>query len=212
MLLTFVRHGESAYNAEGRIQGQSDVPLSEFGRRQGEAAAAALTDAAAGPPVDAIYSSPLRRAMETAQPLSARSGLPIAADPRLMEIAAGVFENRLRTELPAEFPEEYRRWVGGDPDFAIPGGESRRDLMLRGGESLRAIREAGHGHVVVVTHGGLLSAALKVLLDIPAHRHPFSLQNGSISRVAWTDGSVKILSINETHHLRGVGLAGSGDL
>ncbi len=212
MLLTFVRHGESAYNAEGRIQGQSDVPLSELGWRQGAATADALADAGAGPPIDALYSSPLRRAMETTEPLAARIGLPIATDPRLMEIAAGVFENRLRTELPDEFPEEYRRWLSGDPDFAIPGGESRRDLMLRGGDFLQAIRRAGHRHAVVVTHGGLLSAALKVLLDIPAHRHPFSLQNGSISRVAWNDGIVKVLSLNETHHLHAVGLAGSGDL
>ncbi len=208
MLLTLVRHGESAYNAEGRIQGQSDVPLSELGRRQSEAVA----DAVAGAPVEAIYSSPLRRALETAQPIAIRTGVPIATDPRLMEIDAGVFQNRLRTELPERYPEEYRRWLSGDPDFTIPGGESRRDLMVRGGDFLLAIREARHAHAVVVTHGGLLSAALKVLLDIPAHRHPFRLENGSISRIEWTDGSVKVLSLNETCHLHHVGLAGSGDL
>ncbi|KKK94352.1 hypothetical protein LCGC14_2683730, partial [marine sediment metagenome] len=66
MLLYCIRHGESTYNAEGRIQGQSDVPLSELGRRQGEAVAAALR----AEPVEAIYSSPLRRAMQTAEPLA----------------------------------------------------------------------------------------------------------------------------------------------
>lgn len=209
MLLSFVRHGESAHNAEGRIQGQSDVPLSEFGRRQSEAVADALADAS----LDIIYSSPLRRAWETAQPVAARSGAPIATDPRLMEIDAGVFQNQLRAELPDLYPEAYRHWLGGDPDFAIPGGESRRALMVRGGDVLQAIYRAGHGHAAVVTHGGLLSAALKFLLDIPAHRHPFRVENGSISRIEWSDDhGVKVLSINETHHLRHVGLAGSGDL
>jgi 2,3-bisphosphoglycerate-dependent phosphoglycerate mutase len=208
MLLTFVRHGESAYNAEGRIQGQSDAPLSEFGLRQSEAVAEAL----GGIRIDAIYSSPLRRALETAKPVAARSGGPLINDPRLMEIDAGVFQDKLREELPVLYPEEYGRWLSGDPDFTIPGGESRRDLMVRGGEFLERTRQAGHERAVVVTHGGLLSAVLKVLLDVPAHRHPFRLENGSISRVEWTDGSVKVLSLNETHHLRHVGLAGSGDL
>ncbi len=208
MLLYFVRHGESAHNAEGRIQGQSDVPLSELGRRQSQAAADALADQA----IDALYSSPLRRAMETAEPFAARTGIRIVTDPRLMEIDAGVFQDCLRSELPKRYPEEYHRWLSGDPDFTIPGGESRRALMVRGGEVLRAIRAAGQDQVVVVTHGGLLSAALKVLLEIPAHRHPFRFENGSISRIEWTDGSVNVVSLNEKHHLVSVGLAGSGDL
>ncbi len=208
MLLYLVRHGESAHNAEGRIQGHSDVPLSELGRRQ----SAAVADAMADVPADALFVSPLRRALETAQPLAERTGLSISTDPRLMEIDAGVFQNRLRTELPELYPEEYARWLSGDPDFAIPGGESRRALMARGDEALHTIRQTGCLHAVVVSHGGLLSAAIKVLLGIPAHRHPFRLENGSISRIEWTDGRVKVLSLNETHHLKEVGLAGSGDL
>ncbi|MDZ7616510.1 MAG: histidine phosphatase family protein [Patescibacteria group bacterium] len=208
MLLYFIRHGESAHNAEGRIQGHSDVPLSELGRRQSAAVAAALADM----PIDALYASPLRRALETAQPIADRIGLPIVTDPRLKEINAGVFQNRRRSELPELHPEEYQCWLSGDPDFTIPQGESRRALMARGNDALHAIRDAGPAHAVVVSHGGLISAVLKVLLDIPAHRHPFRLENGSISRIDWTDGRVKLLSLNETHHLLEVGLAGCGDL
>ena len=109
MLLFLIRHGESAYNAESRIQGQSDIPLSELGHRQSEAAAEAL----AGASVDALYSSPLRRALETAQPIAARSNVPIATDPRLMEIDAGVFQGRIRTELPELYNETHHlRHVG----------------------------------------------------------------------------------------------------
>ena len=208
MLLYCLRHGESTYNAEGRIQGQSDVPLSEFGRRQGEAAAAALAHL----PIDAVYSSPLRRAMQTARPLAETLGLSIRTDARLMEVHAGVFQDRLRSELEDLYPEVLARWRGGDPDFAIPGGESRRFLMQRGLQVFQEIRETGLGNVVVVTHGGLLSAVLKSLLEIPAQRHPFVLQNGSITRLNWSDGQVKLLSLNQVEHLQEVGPSGSGDL
>jgi probable phosphoglycerate mutase len=208
MLLYCVRHGESAYNAEGRIQGQSDVPLSEMGHRQSQAVAAAL----AGLPVEAIYASPLRRAMQTAEPVAERLKLPIRTDPRLMEIHAGAFQHKLRSELDELYPQQFARWRSGDPDFAIPGGESRRDLMHRGREVFQEIGRAGHGQVVVVSHGGLLAAAMKALLEIPAERHPFILQNGSISQLELAHGQVKVLSLNQVDHLRDVGYGGCGDL
>ncbi len=155
MLFHLVRHGETTYNAEGRIQGQSDAPLSTLGRRQSEAVASALAIVS----VEAIYSSPLRRAMETAQYVADRLQLPIETDRRLMELDAGVFEGRLRSDLTVDFPQELARWLGGDDDFAIPTGESRRELAERGCAALRAIAAAGHREVAVVTHGGLLSAA-----------------------------------------------------
>ncbi len=211
MLIYCVRHGESAYNAEGRIQGQSDVPLSELGLRQSEAVAEAL----AGLPIQAVYSSPLRRALQTAEPLAARLGRSVETDPRLMEIHAGVFQGRLRSELAELFPEAYARWLAGEPDFTIPGGESRRDLMRRGREVFEAIAQSGHEQVAVVTHGGLLAGALKALLGIPAERHPFVFQNGTITRLDLADGQaeqVKLLSLNEGAHLRALGATGCGDL
>jgi len=211
MLIYCVRHGESVYNAEGRIQGQSDVPLSDLGLRQSQAIARALAEL----PIEAVYSSPLRRAMQTAEPLAACLGLVVQTDPRLMEINAGVFQHRLRAELPDLFPEAYSRWLSGEPDFVIPGGESRRDLMRRGREAFETIARSGHQHVVVVTHGGLLAGALKALLGIPAERHPFVFHNGSITRLELADGcpeQVKLLSLNETEHLRALGPSGCGDL
>jgi broad specificity phosphatase PhoE len=208
MYLHCVRHGESTYNAEGRVQGQSDVPLSELGLRQAEAVAAAMAEL----PIEAVYSSPLRRAMQTAQPLADRLRLPITTDPRLMEVHAGVFQDELRAELDRRYPEEYARWRSGDPDFAIPGGESRRRLMQRGEEVLREIGAAGHEHVAVVTHGGLLAGAMKALLEIPAQRNPFVFQNGSITVIELTDSVVQLHAVNRIGHLSSVGLAGSGDL
>ncbi len=208
MILYCIRHGESSYNAQGRIQGQSDVPLSETGRRQGQALAAALADL----PIEAIYASPLRRAMQTAQPIADPLKLEVLTDPRLMEVHAGVFQDQLRTDLETLYPEEIARWRSGDPDFVIPGGESRRDLMRRGLAAFEAIGRGGHAQAVVVTHGGLLAAALKALLEIPAQRHPFVLHNGSISQIELTDGQVRLLSVNQVDHLRDVGFGGKGDL
>ncbi len=133
MFLYCVRHGESTYNAEGRLQGQSDVPrLSPLGRRQSEAAAAALAHL----PIEAVYASPLRRAMETAEIIAGLLRLEIRPEPRLKEINVGLFQDKLRSELEGLCPRELDAWLSGDPDYAIPGGESRRQLAQRGREAL----------------------------------------------------------------------------
>jgi broad specificity phosphatase PhoE len=209
MLLYLVRHGESTYNAENRIQGQSDVPLSELGRRQGQAVAEAL----AAMPIEAVYSSPLCRASDTAQPIAGRHGLQVCTDPRLMELNVGVFANRLRSELADEYPAELTQWLGGDEDFVIPGGESRRQLTQRGCEAIRSIVAAGHREVVIVTHGGLLSATLRRLLKLVEPLPPFALQNGSITRIAVDgDGRFSLAALNDVGHLRAIGVTRGGDL
>jgi broad specificity phosphatase PhoE len=209
MLLYLIRHGESTHNAAGRIQGQSDAMLSDLGRRQGLAAAEALRSL----PLDAVYSSPLRRAKETAETVAAPHGLSVQTDPRLMELHVGVFQDRLRTELAEEYPNELSRWLSGDEDFVIPGGESRRQLTARGCDAIRSIVALGHSQVVIVTHGGLLSVALRSLLGLSEPLPPFSIQNGSITRLSVDSvGRFELLALNETAHLESVGLSLGGDL
>ena len=197
MLIYCVRHGESAYNAQGRIQGQSNVPLSPLGLRQAQA----LVPALAQLPIQAVFASPLSRALETARPIAEALKLPISTDERLMEINAGVFQDRLRSELTEAYPQEYAHWKSSDPDFRIPGGESRRDLMLRCKAAFEAIHAAGHRQALVVAHGGSLTAAFKALAGVPAERNPFSLYNGSISILRW-ENDVQILTLNQIDHLR----------
>lgn len=209
MLLYCVRHGESTYNAEGRVQGQSDVPLSEFGLRQAQAVAAALRQV----PIDVLYSSPLRRAYRTAEIAADMLGLEIRTDDRLKELNAGVFQDKLRSELGSLYPEALDRWTSGDPDFAIPGGESRNDLKRRGMEVLQEIATREHQNAAIISHGRLLITALKGLLDMSLEAKPQSLQNGSISRIEMNgDGEARLVAFDETDHLVHVGLAGSGDL
>lgn len=210
MILYCVRHGESAFNAEKRIQGQLNVGLSPLGLRQAEALALALKRW----PIQAVYASPLARAYDTARPIAAALGLEIRTEDRLREIHAGVFQGLLWSEIQNTHPAEARQWIAQEPDFVIPGGESRRALMARGRAALEAIRESGFEHVAVVAHGGVLTAAFKALLDIPAERNPFSLFNASISRLEW-GARLKLVTLNELEHLRAVngGSEGSaGDL
>jgi 2,3-bisphosphoglycerate-dependent phosphoglycerate mutase len=209
MLLYCVRHGESLYNAEGRVQGQSDVALSEFGRSQSAAVAEALAEKS----LDALYSSPLRRAMETAEVVARRTGLPIQTDPRLKEVNAGIFQDRLRADLQREFPEELSRWTSEDLDYVIPGGESRRQLIARGRAALEAIARENLQHVAVIAHGRLLTVALKNLVGLAPEDYPRSLENGSITTIRCDGaGRFEVLDWDRVDHLDGVGLAGSGDL
>lgn len=210
MWLYCIRHGESVYNAAGRIQGQADIPLSP----RGVAQSAALADALAEAQLEAIYASPLVRAAETARPIAERLGLPLVFDDRLREIHAGIFQGLLWSEIEIRHPLEAAQWQAHDPQFVIPGGESRGALANRGQAALQAIREAGHRRAAVVSHGGLLSAAFKLLLEIPLQRTPFTLQNAAITRVIW-EQEFRLVSLNETEHLRRVvalETGGSGDL
>lgn len=203
MILYCVRHGESTYNVEGRLQGQSDEPrLSPLGRKHAEA----LTDTLGRLDIDAIYSSPLTRAMETAQPLADALKLPIQCDDRLKEINIGVFQGTLAAELADHFPQEAARWRSQDPDFRIPGGESRRDLMLRAQAAFAGIFSSAHKTVAVVAHGGVLAAAFKALIGVPAERNPFMLYNGSISMLEWTN-QLKLMTLNQIDHLHAAGCA-----
>ncbi len=206
MKLFCVRHGETFYNLAGRIQGQSDSELSPLGQRQCQAVAEALGTLA----VDAIIASPLRRAFDSAQRVADKLKVPVQVDPRLMEIHAGIFQGLCWDEIDRRFPAEAARWRSQDPDYRIPEGESRRDLMDRARDAFCAIREAGYRQAIVVAHGGSLSAAFKAHLEIPPGRNPFSLDNGSISTVVW-EKDFRLLSLNERGHLPD-DRSGEGDL
>jgi broad specificity phosphatase PhoE len=205
MKLFCVRHGETNHNVASRIQGQSDSQLSPLGLRQCQAVA----DALAASPIDAVIASPLARALHSAQPIAERFKLRVHVEPRLMEIHAGVFQGHTWEEIDRQFPAEAARWRAHDPDFRIPGGESRRDVMARAREAFDAIREAGYRQAVVVAHGGSLSAAFKSLLEIPVGLSPFSLANGSISTAVW-EQDFKLLSLNQIDHLRDATSGGGG--
>lgn len=226
-----IRHGETVYNVQGRIQGHLDVPLSPLGRRQSEAVAQSFR----GRPIDALYASPLRRAQETAESVAGVLALPIQLEPRLIEIDVGVFQDKSRQDLETLYPEELARWKSGDPDYAIPQGESRRQLAQRGVAAIESIFRSGHRRIVVVSHGGWIVTVVKSLLGIPLGDPPYAVENASVTTLVWqvsgsgtsagqTDGQgpdrapswlfgrVQLVSLGDVAHLADVGLAGQGDL
>lgn len=204
MILYVVRHGESTHNAENRIQGQSNPLLSELGRRQGTRAAETLRTI----PFDAIYSSPLRRAAETAEILAQQIGLAIRYDDRLMEVNVGHVQDRHREEVMQLHPEVVPGWRSGRLDFRFPGGESRPEVIARGKVSFEEICRADHQQAIIYSHGGLILAAMKALLGIPSDEPPHALRNASITKLDISidpDGTLnaELLDFDNTDHLSG---------
>ncbi len=153
------RHGRTAWNAERRFQGQSDVPLDEVGLA--EAGAAAILLAAEKP--DCLVSSDLTRAMATARALSEITGLPIRADVRLRESSLGRWEGRTRADVERDFPAEWQQWVGGG--LARRGGGELHSEVADRAEA--AARDADGQTVVLVTHGGTAKLLAARLLGLP---------------------------------------------
>jgi len=151
------RHGQTAYNLEGRFQGQLPVPLDEKGRIQ----AAELAELAAEHGFKALWCSPLLRARETAEIVSARIGLEPKEDARLMETNAGDWTDRSFSEVQAEASELFAKFIVGDPSFAFPGGESFSQQEERVGAALDDV-EKGVLPALVVCHGMVIRAALSV--------------------------------------------------
>ena len=163
--IVLLRHGRTAHNATGHIQGQLDVDLDEVGRAQALAVADVLAEATPY----AIVSSDLARARDTAAPLAARSGVDLTLDKRLREISLGDWQGLTAGEAQERFPEEYAAWRRGE-DVRRGGGETYADAGRRAAECLtERVAELPDGRTLIaVTHGGTARGALGMLLDLPA--------------------------------------------
>lgn len=200
--LLAVRHGETAWNADGRLQGHLDIPLNAQGLWQATRTGAALADETIG----AIYASDLQRAWQTAQAIAQAQAQPliVQADERLRERAFGDFQGRLFSEIEAERPEDARRWRQRDPDFAPPGGESLtrfRDRVVTAAAELAA-RHPGM-LVLLVAHGGVMDllyrAATSQELQAP---RTWELRNAAINRLLWTPQGFSLVGWNDSAHLQ----------
>lgn len=188
-MLILVRHGQTQTNAEGRLLGRADPPLTELGRRQ------AATLAAAVGPVDRVVSSPLARARETA----AVFGAPVEIDERWIEVDYGEYEGRLLADVPVEVWKQWR----SDLDFCPPGGESMRAAAARVREACASLTaEAAEGNVVVVSHVSPIKAAVAWALGVGDEvMWRLYLDVASISRVGVGPGGPVLRTYNDTTHL-----------
>ena len=208
MRLYLVRHGESTYNAEGRIQGQSDAPLSERGRWQAEEIGRRLALVS----FEACYASDLSRAADTARAIMAHHpGVPFTFDPILREIAFGVFEDLTPAEIETRYPDEYRLWssVGHDAvpgslirTYTPEGAESTDELHERAGRAVMQLRGYAHrGAVLVVAHGGLLRSLVAHALHLDEQaRYRFHFDNTGLTIIE-DDVYTTLRLFNDTSHL-----------
>ena len=203
----FIRHGETAWNRVKRIQGHIDIPLAETGieqaQRLGERVAREVRD---GLRLDAIYSSDLQRARQTAQPTAAALAMVPRLVEGLRERAYGIFQGHDSAEIAQRYPDEYARWQTRDPGFVPAGGESVRAFYHRVVHAVTAIiAEHPGGRIACVTHGGVLDCVYRYVrglaLDAP---RDYPLLNTSINTVAFDgDGAATVIEWADVAHLSG---------
>jgi probable phosphoglycerate mutase len=213
MNLFLVRHGLSAGNVTGRIQGWSDIDLTAEGARQAEQTGAFLAryTRAQGLPIAAIYSSDLRRAWHTAAALGRHLALPVTAEPGLREMHFGRVAGLTPDEFIGRYPDLAARWADrADRGFGWPGGETRAQFYDRITRTMRRITaaHAPDANLIVVSHGGPISCYLALIEQgDPGHWLQFPVANCSISRIELAPGAdhplgvACILAANEAGHL-----------
>jgi len=199
--LCIVRHGETAWNAEHRVQGQLDVPLNAIGQAQALAASKVL----GREKFDAIYSSDLSRARQTAAPTAELLSLDVLLDKDLRERHYGIFERLTYAEVKEKFPEDYARFDAREPDYNFRTGESLKDFSARSSAVIQKIAGLNEGrNILVFTHGGVLDKLFRFItgLSLSAPRE-FGIPNCGINRVAVEAGDWRIESWAEKGHLDG---------
>jgi probable phosphoglycerate mutase len=161
------RHGRTASNADGRFQGQLDIPLDDIGLEQAKRAAEAIADRIADLEERRIVSSDLSRAVATAQALAERLGVPVITDPLLREVNGGSWQGLLGSQIQAADPAEYAAWRARD-DVRVGGAERRSEAGARAAGAIRDHAAAMDGGVLVVaSHGAALRGATVDLLGLP---------------------------------------------
>jgi broad specificity phosphatase PhoE len=204
--LLLVRHGQSTWNHEHRIQGQLDPPLSDEGRRQ----AAQLGRRLAGRLFRGLYSSDLKRALETSEVIGQAVGIEPTPMAELREIFLGDWEGLLTEELAVRYPDAWAGWTE-EPDWdLVQGGEGSAAFEARVKVALDSLfNRHQEGDVLVVTHGGVIQIALHHVVGRPGHGiFPFRIQNTSVSVIEKRNGRLVVSGVNDIGHLE----VGSADM
>ena len=194
-----IRHGETAWNVDTRIQGHLDIPLSANGRWQAKRLADALRDE----PIKAIYASDLTRAWETAEYIGQAHRLAVVKEVGLRERDFGDFEGKTFAEIELLLPEQSQRWRKRDPEFYPSGGETLVTLRARVLEAaVRVAAQHPGEQIALVGHGGVMDVLYRAAtgLDIQAPR-TWTLTNAAINRLLWTPEGFTLVCWADTQHL-----------
>ena len=200
MRLILVRHGQTDWNREYRVQGQSDMPLNRTGLAQAEAIAMALK----AEPIEAIYSSPLKRAYQTAKAIRQIHPVEIITNEGLKELDVGEVDGLYYPSLKTETPEFFAAWMADPGSVRWPGGETLPELQHRVWNAVQEITSNDHsGSVVITSHFfTLLTLLCRILgLELASFRR-LNLGVAGISIVEFSGEKGKLVSFNDTCHLK----------
>lgn len=196
-----IRHGETAWNVDTRIQGHLDIPLNDTGRWQARRLAQAL---AARDAIHAVYSSDLQRAHETAQAIAAATGTPLRTHMGLRERGFGLFEGKTYAEIEQTWPAESEHWRRRTPDWRPPqGGESLLQVRARILQTLQELAAPHAGQqIVLVAHGGVMDQLYRLATgqDLQAPR-TWQLGNTAVNRLLWTSEGLSLVGWADISHL-----------
>lgn len=206
--ILLIRHGETAWNAIRKLQGHLDIPLNAEGTRQAKALASALQNEK----LDAIISSDLQRAVQTAGEIARLQGLSTRTDASLRERYFGGFEGMLYSEIPLRFPHEYALWQARDPDIMLPSGEAPE---AKPGESIRQFhtrilaailyyaKQYQGKKIALVAHGGVLECVYRAAHNLPLHApRDVTIYNASINRFTVDGDTLRLLQWGDIAHLQ----------
>ena len=198
MLLFLVRHAESTWNRSQKFQGQKDPQLSPYGCRE----ARRLAKRFKGLKFAAVYSSPLKRAFETARNIVGPKR-KIICDEGLMEMGLGKWEGRTLSEVKRAYGDAFNQWAARPSRVEIPGGENFMDFVARVKRSLSAIEKQNpRGNVLVVCHGGVISIFATVLLNLPCDDiWCLTVKNASLTIANLSPGNRRLVTFNDVSHL-----------
>ena len=198
--VVLIRHGETAWNADTRVQGHLDIALNDRGRWQAARMAQALADEG----IEVIVSSDLQRARSTAQALADVTGLPLQLDTGLRERRFGCFEGHTFQEVDTTWPQDALRWRQRDPDFApAGGGESLVTFYARCVGASEAVLAAHAGRVVaLVAHGGVLDCLYRAATRQPLQApRSWQLGNATINRLLHSAEGFTLVGWHDARHL-----------
>jgi probable phosphoglycerate mutase len=195
-----IRHGETAWNVDTRIQGQLDVALNDTGLWQARQAARALGSES----IAAIYASDLSRAFETARAIGEAVGVQPVATSALRERHFGIFQTRTWAEIEESWPDQAQLWRQRVPDWAPEGGESLLTLRARIAQTVQDLAQRHVGQqIVLVAHGGVMDVLYRLATgqDLQAPR-TWNLGNATLNRLLWTPQSITLVGWGDDAHLQ----------
>jgi probable phosphoglycerate mutase len=202
--LLAIRHGETAWNVDTRIQGHLDVGLNAHGRWQAQRVAASL---AQRDTIDHIYTSDLSRAHDTAQAIAQATGAPVTLTPGLRERHFGLFQGKTFAEIEATWPHEAKRWKQRDPEWLPEGGESLVMVQARLQQVLDELAQRHAGEqIALVAHGGVMDVLYRMATGQSLHApRTWALTNTAVNRLLWTPQGMSLVGWADVSHLDDIG-------